>query len=120
MLLKFKNKMMVTIEKTIAKGKEIGGIPDCLQLDPLEAMSLLREVQALMQDTTGENIVKNCMKIVSTNQDVPSIFNFTSLIDDEGVKGVMNGWKDGNYDVKFKGITLVVMERRETPERPDS
>lgn len=103
---------MVSIDKMIIKGKDIGGLPDCVQLDPPEAMLLLEEIKGLQEDKVGSDIIKSSITIVSTSTEIPSIFGFASLINDTGVEDIMKGWMKGEYEVKYKGIPLVIMERR--------
>ena len=111
MRLTFKNSTMVSLDKNIKKAIDARGIPKHVEVYPDEAIKFLKEIASLVTDQEGEKLVARDIKI-NTTSELPAVFSVGKLIDELGSKNMMFKWKDGEYDVKYKNIPLIVAERR--------
>ena len=112
MLLKFKNKHLMALDKMIKEAKEAGGMIDSIILDPKEALGLLMELSDLgakymtdmtMRDREGEDQIRK------------------ELLWGEGDghergKKVIQLWYKTEYEVKYKTIKLVVVKPKPKAE----
>lgn len=106
MLLKFKNRYLLALDKMIKEAAETGGIIDCIILDPKEAYGLLLELVALgskyildltIQDADKEDVTREKLLWGSTDKH-------------ERIKEIIQLWYKNKYEIKFKGIKLIVVK----------
>lgn len=113
MKILFKNSSMVTMDDVIKKGLNAGGIPSSIEMLPVEAIKFLDELQVLDETEEGKKLLKDTFSIITRHHEqIPSIIRVGKLISEFGSKRVMEMWKDGEYELKYKNIPLNIIDRR--------
>ena len=106
MLLKFKNKYLLALDKMIKEASETGGIIDCIILDPKEAYGLLLELVGL-----GSKYILNLTIHDGDNEDVTrEKLLWGSTDKHERIKEIIQLWYKNKYEIKFKSIKLIVVK----------
>jgi hypothetical protein len=101
MLIKFKNKMTMALNKMIEDGKRLGGMPSHIEVSPNEAIELFSEIRRLSPPgfviTSKEGA--SC-KLLLIAKDLTEF----------EMAGYLSKWKQGEWKVEFSKITVVVID----------
>lgn len=113
MLLKFKNKHLMALDKMINEANDAGGIIDSIVLTPKEALGLLLELAKLG--------TKYLTDVVLYERDGVDVIRKKLLWGDDDihdrVENIIQCWYKTEYEVKYKSIKLVVV--KPIPKAPD-
>jgi hypothetical protein len=108
MLLKFKNKHLMAMDKMLKDGEATGGIIDSLVLDPKEAYGLLLELVNLGRAYISDIIIKDSDGVDVTNKEL--IWNGAGLDKNKHVKTILSNWYKTHYKVTYKDIPVMVVK----------
>jgi len=109
MILKFKNKYMMSLNGMIADASQAGGIPDFILLEAQEAFNFLLEASKLKKKYQGILTI-NCGNINSTM----SIWN--PDITRQQLKEMTEEWYKLKYTVFYNNIELrIIKQKKEIP-----
>ena len=89
MLLKFQNKLLMALDKMISDGIELGGIPECIEITPMEALRFLEEFE----------LIKKPLKISATDNTIIPTSIKMLINTHEKKKEFVNGWHKGKYSI---------------------
>ena len=114
MIIKFKNKFMMAIEKMIADGKTKGGIPESIYMEADEAYSFLIEATKLRKEYSKHiNLYKNGDNVDS------SLVLWNTRIGTEDLKEIVKKWYAREYTLFYKDIELrIVKQKKKEPDVP--
>jgi len=121
MLLKFKNKHMMAMDKMLKDGETTGGIIDSIVLDPKEAYGLLLELVDLGRPYVGNIVIRDTDDVDITNREL--IWNGAGLDKNGQVKTILNEWYKAHYKVTYKDVRVIVVKPKlelAPPEPVDS
>lgn len=106
MLLKFKNKHVMALDKMIADGEGIkAGVIDKVMVDPKEALGILHEIITL------KLVGKISIRDVANDVDVTTkeLMWVSGVDKDEHIKEIIQKWYKAKYEVKYAGYLLIVV-----------
>lgn len=90
----------------LEQGKSHGGIPDCIELSPDEAMMLIDEINAVSSDHDAQ---LHRYKFVTDN-DIDARLSFRSnRLTDEQKLNIVADWTKRRMNVSFDGVPLRVI-----------
>jgi len=107
MLLKFKNKHVMALDKMIADGEGIkAGVIDKIILDPKEALGILQEIITL------KLVGKISVRDTATDVDVTTkeLMWVSGVDKDEHIKAIIQKWYKTKYEVKYAGYPVIVVK----------
>jgi len=110
MIIKFKNKMTMALQKMIDDGARLGGQPDHIEVSPREALDIFTEIRTLPAIATG---------YVITSKEGAScklLLNAKEISELEMATYVAN-WKTGEWKVDFKKISIMVVNPTPTTQQ---
>lgn len=102
MLIKFKNKMTMALQKMMDDGARLGGLPDRIEVSPKEALDIFNEIHSLATIPPG---------YVITSKEGAScklLFAAKEITELEMASYVSN-WKCGEWKVEYKKISIIVV-----------
>jgi len=105
MLLKFKNKHVMALDKMIADGEGVkAGVIDKIVIDPKEALGILQEIITL------KLVGKISMRDVANDIDVTTKeLMWVSGVDKSAhIKEIIQKWYKTKYEVTYGGYPLIV------------
>lgn len=102
MLIKFKNKMTMALQKMIDDGARLGGLPSHIEVSPKEAGEIFIEIHTLTPTPIGY--------LIQTKDGISCklIFNAKEISDLE-MQGYVNNWRSGEWKVEYKKIPVHVV-----------
>lgn len=100
MLIKFKNKMTMALQKMIDEGKRLGGLPSHIEVIPQEAADIFAEIRRL----SPPGYVINDENGASARL----LLGAKDLSDFE-LQGFVNKWKEKKWTVEFQKISIIVV-----------
>jgi hypothetical protein len=112
MLLKFKNKHLMALDKMVKEAEGMGGMIDSVVLDLKEAYGLILELVNLGAKHIGPIKITDLDGVDITRQEL--IWNGMSIDKNERVKKIVNSWYKLHFKVKYENIPLVVVK---TPKK---
>lgn len=110
MLLKFKNKHLMALDKMIGEATDAGGIIDSIVLTPKEALGLLLELAKL-----GTKYLTDVVMYERDGVDGVDVIRKKLLWGDDDihnrVENIIQRWYKTEYEVKYRSIKLVVVKQ---------
>ena len=107
MLLKFKNKHVMALDKMIADGEGVSaGVIDKIIIDPKEALGVLQEIITL------KLVGKISIRDVANDVDVTTkeLMWVSGVDKSEHIKEIIQKWYQANYEVSYGGYPLIVVK----------
>lgn len=101
MLIKFKNKMTMSLTKMIEDGNRLGGMPSHIEVSPNEAKEIFNELRKLNPAnytiTSKESV--SCKLLLQVKE-----------LSDFELTGYLAKWKEGEWKVEYKKIPVYVID----------
>jgi hypothetical protein len=109
MILKFKNKHIMALDKMIKDAAAIdGAIIDSIILDQKEALGLILEAVNLSSKDIGNIRVTDLDGVDITTREL--VWNGTGVDKNEHVKNFVNSWYKLHYRVKYLNIPMTIVK----------
>ncbi len=103
MLIKFKNKMTMALQKMIDDGLRLGGLPDHIEVSPNEAAEIFKEIHRLTPSTLSSYVITS-----KEGASCKLMFAAKEISELEMATYVAN-WKSGQWNVQYKKIPVIVV-----------
>jgi hypothetical protein len=103
MLIKFKNKNQVALNKMLADGQRLGGIPSHIEVSSAEAMHILLEI-----NKTGSKDFSFTSNEV-TNVDVSLLMRVRDIKQSD-LSTYLSSWKKSDWSVTYKKVALIIVD----------
>jgi len=108
MLLKFKNKHVLAIDKMIKEAGTVNGIIERIELDPKEAYGLLLEIVNLGKDYVSTIKIHDGTDVDVTHQEL--VWTGAGLDKNEHIKTIIQSWYRERFTVTYKNIPMRVIK----------
>ncbi len=102
MIIKFKNKMVMSLKKMIDDGMRMGGLPSHIEVSPQEALDIFTEINVLSPPPQGYTI---------TQKDGTSarlLLNAKSISQADMQMYIQN-WKANEWKVEYNKISIFIV-----------
>lgn len=101
MLIKFKNKMTMALQKMIDDGTRLGGLSSHIEVSPNEAADIFKEICTLIPAPTGYTI--------TSKEGVGCRLLLTAKTQEADILLYLNNWKHGEWKVEYKKVPVVIV-----------
>lgn len=122
MILRCKNKMTMAFAKLLQQAQQLDGMPEFIDLTPLEGVDLIRELHKLSDNK--DILGKYTIETVDGQHDLTLILRGSKEPDWDTIKGAVNRWYKNGIKISFKDVELrIVPEKKQvdkTEEKPDN